>query len=178
MKQYKYKLGLVVGRMQPFHLGHLHMLKVGFENCEKLVILLGSAQFFGTSNNPCTYAQRESYVRKALIQEGIDESRFLFAPVVDIGVGNSIYWGNYIMNTCKFITGNYPDVIVGGREHGRDLWLDQKLFSKVEFIEVERELRATDLRAFFIARDNNWKAMVPSCLIEQYEQDLEILRRH
>ena len=38
------KRGLFVGRFQPFHLGHLDMVKYALTEVDELIIVIGSAQ--------------------------------------------------------------------------------------------------------------------------------------
>ena len=41
----QYKRGLVIGRFQPFHNGHLELVHEILNECEELVLVIGSAQF-------------------------------------------------------------------------------------------------------------------------------------
>ena len=48
----KHKVGLYVGRFQPFHNGHLSIVKEGLAHCARLILVIGSAQESGTEQNP------------------------------------------------------------------------------------------------------------------------------
>jgi nicotinamide-nucleotide adenylyltransferase len=62
----KYKRGLVIGRFQPFHNGHLELIKQIMNECEELVVVIGSAQFNYLAKDPFTAGER------------IDDSFFTF----------------------------------------------------------------------------------------------------
>jgi cytidyltransferase-like protein len=44
----KYKLGMYLGRFQPFHNGHKAIVDKMLEECEEVVIVVGSADKMGT----------------------------------------------------------------------------------------------------------------------------------
>ena len=39
----KYKLGMYLGRFQPFHNGHKYIVEWMLEECERVVIVIGSS---------------------------------------------------------------------------------------------------------------------------------------
>ena len=109
----RFKLGFMVGRMQPIHKGHQQLIDLGLEMCEKFVILLGSSNESRTKNNPLTFEERKSLINT------IYGDRVEVYPIVNIGIGYVPEWGNYIMNTIKFYCGELPDFYIGGIEVGR-----------------------------------------------------------
>lgn len=109
----KFKLGFMVGRMQPIHKGHQQLIDLGLELCEKFVILLGSSDEFRTKNNPLNFTERCNLIKK------IYGDKVEVYPIVNIGIGYVPEWGNYIMNTVKFYCDYYPDFYIGGVEEGR-----------------------------------------------------------
>lgn len=175
-----YKLGLVTGRFQPLHNGHIRMINKALENCEKVIILIGSAQESGTERNPLSYNQREFFIKEAFTNDFNDKDRLIIAPIVDIGIGNAFPWGDYLMNTCKFIAGEYPDVIIAGSEPDRDGWFDTEKYPDVAFIKVNRndvKISGTMVRESFKNGDRNWEYWVPYFLIELYKYSLfEVLK--
>ena len=75
--------GLLVGRFQPFHRGHLAAVKFALSNVDFLYIAVGSAQKSYEPDNPFTAAERISMIKSSLDQEGIDCRRWLVIPVPD-----------------------------------------------------------------------------------------------
>lgn len=76
--------GLLVGRFQPFHLGHLAVVKEirSRRPDAPLILGLGSAQESYTRENPFTAGERAEMIERALAAEKISEVRTV--PIVDI----------------------------------------------------------------------------------------------
>ena len=47
-----YDVGLVCGRFQTFHKGHESLIETALNLCDRVLILIGSAQESGTFKNP------------------------------------------------------------------------------------------------------------------------------
>lgn len=63
------KVGIYIGRFQPFHMGHASIIcQMVQEGCDHLIILVGSAKNSRTPKNPWTDAER-SIIIKTYIQE-------------------------------------------------------------------------------------------------------------
>lgn len=60
MAGYQYEVGVFIGRFQPFHYGHLHVIKAALQVCARLIIIVGSANRAATVRNPFTYAERRA----------------------------------------------------------------------------------------------------------------------
>jgi nicotinamide-nucleotide adenylyltransferase len=74
---------LYVGRFQPFHLGHLEVLKRILKEYYELIIIVGSAQHSHTVENPFTAGERIQMITETLDEEGISK-RVYIIPVDDI----------------------------------------------------------------------------------------------
>ncbi len=49
---------LLIGRFQPFHNGHLEVVKTISKKCDRMIIGIGSAQLSHTFENPFTAGER------------------------------------------------------------------------------------------------------------------------
>jgi len=58
--------GLFIGRFQPFHLGHLHIVKEALKQVDKLFIGIGCAQEQNTKENPFSAKERKEMIDLAL----------------------------------------------------------------------------------------------------------------
>src|SRR5256885_9498938 len=56
---------LFVGRFQPFHRGHLSMVKRILESNSEIIVGIGSAQYSHTGENPFTAGERYEIDRKS-----------------------------------------------------------------------------------------------------------------
>jgi len=70
--------GILVGRFQPFHLGHLSAVRDASREVDELVIVIGSSQKSHEFRNPFTAGERIEMIRETLIMEQeIDEHRIM-----------------------------------------------------------------------------------------------------
>jgi nicotinamide-nucleotide adenylyltransferase len=56
----------MVGRFQPFHIGHLALARQILGECDELVIAIGSAQFNFIEKDPFTAGERVVMIHGAL----------------------------------------------------------------------------------------------------------------
>lgn len=52
------KLGLVIGRFQPLHNGHIELIQTALTDCDKVLVLIGSSNKVTDFKNPLTLDQR------------------------------------------------------------------------------------------------------------------------
>ena len=62
---------VIIGRFQPFHLGHWQMLQLALEQSELVLIVCGSAYQPRSKRNPWTLAEREQMIRESLTDDEI-----------------------------------------------------------------------------------------------------------
>jgi bifunctional NMN adenylyltransferase/nudix hydrolase len=73
-------LAVFIGRFQPLHLGHLHIMREALKSARQLLVLVGSPRGPRTFRNPFTYAERERMIRTALKAEELDRVKVLPVP--------------------------------------------------------------------------------------------------
>lgn len=76
--------GLLIGRFQPFHLGHLKVVQHlrSARPKETLILGIGSAEASFTAENPFTAGERAEMISRALTAAGIDG--WMTQPVADV----------------------------------------------------------------------------------------------
>lgn len=71
----KYKIGLVIGRFQPFHYGHAYLLHKALAIADKIIIGIGSSNI-KNSDNPWNYQKRrkmlELFIQKEKLESKIN----------------------------------------------------------------------------------------------------------
>jgi len=77
------RVGLFVGRFQPFHLGHLAAVKYALNQVQYLYVVVGSAQRSHERDNPFTAGERITMIKSALDSNGVDPSKWMAIPIVD-----------------------------------------------------------------------------------------------
>jgi len=76
------KTALFIGRFQPFHNGHLEVVREMAGQVDKLIIAIGSAQESHTPEDPFTAGERHLMISESLDHEGIRNYHLI--PIVDI----------------------------------------------------------------------------------------------
>jgi nicotinamide-nucleotide adenylyltransferase len=93
------KKGLLIGRFQPFHLGHLSAVRQAFSQCEFLIIGIGSSQYSGTQNDPLTAEARITIIQTSLKEAGINEDRYQITLIPDIH--NNDNWVTHVKKLVR-----------------------------------------------------------------------------
>ena len=140
-----------IGRFQPFHNGHLAVIKAGLQQAEQLIVLCGSAHQPRSARNPWTVNEREAMIRGAIAQA--DNPRVHIAPLMDI-VYNDESWVRNVQATINgLVTAHHgvphkrPKVgLIGHSKDHSSYYLN--LFPQWGSVEVEnyRGLCATPIR--------------------------------
>ena len=60
------KKGLILGRFQPLHMGHLSLFETVIDDGHELLICIGSSNEERTNNNPYTSLERTRMIRSVL----------------------------------------------------------------------------------------------------------------
>ncbi len=84
--------GLIVGRFQPFHLGHLAVIREVLGKCDEVVIVIGSSEESHTEKNPFTAGERYQMIISSLSSE--ERSRVHIIPIRD--VNRYSVWVNHV----------------------------------------------------------------------------------
>lgn len=96
--------GVILFRAQPFHLGHLNMVKKAYEDCKStnsdLYIFVGSADKSGTIRNPLPIDFRLMLIEGSLheVFSTQDLMHIHIVPLNDLSdeADNSYNWGRYL----------------------------------------------------------------------------------
>ena len=76
-------VGVLVGRFQPFHNGHLEAVRYALRKVDYLYIVIGSSQKNHERDNPFTAGERIAMIKAALDSSGIDRERWMAVPIAD-----------------------------------------------------------------------------------------------
>lgn len=150
--------GLLVGRMQPIHNGHIQVIKKAFKEVDEIIIGIGSAQLSHSTKDPFTAGERVMMLTKSLSENNIDSSNYYIIPIVDI-LMNAVWVSHVKMLTPPFekvFSGN-PLVQRLFTEEGYDVAIPP-LFNRTE-------LSGTEIRRKMI-NDEDWESLVPNSVVE------------
>ncbi len=167
MNKKPYKLGILVGRFQTLHSGHIDMISRAAELCDKVGVFVGSSDESGTSKNPFSYETREDML-KTVFGDGI----FVY-PLPDIGVGNNSAWGDYVLKNVVGRFGEMPDLLVSGKEARRISWFDSVEGASIAELYIPKtiDISATEMRDFLLEDDiDGWEKYTDPRLWHKYER--------
>ena len=156
------KQALFIGRFQPFHLGHLSVIKKALEVEDRLVIVIGSAEENHEPANPFTAGERFQMIETALSAEGISADKYVIIPIRN--VENFMLWtthvDQYIPPIYKVYTGS--DIVKNlYQRHGK---------YEIEDVEFVSNVSGTVIRDKMLRNDDEWKQLVHKDVADLIEQ--------
>jgi nicotinamide-nucleotide adenylyltransferase len=143
--------GLLIGRFQPFHLGHLDAFRFALSKVDKLWIGLGSSNKPLEKNNPFSAEERKEMILSSIDNSMKQRIQIYFIPDLE----NHIKWIELIDTLVpKF------DIIFTNDELTRHLYSkrDVEVLS-IPFVKRDT-LSGTNIRDLIIS-DQNWEDLVP-----------------
>jgi nicotinamide-nucleotide adenylyltransferase len=144
--------GLLIGRFQPFHLGHLEALQFALSKVDKLWLGLGSSNKPIEKNNPFSADERKKMILSSIDDAMKSKIVIYFIPDVD----NHVKW----IEQIDTIVPNF-DIVFSNDP------LTNHLYSKrtVQVVSIpflkRDQLSGTRIRDL-IKSDQKWDALVPS----------------
>jgi bifunctional NMN adenylyltransferase/nudix hydrolase len=107
---HEFHYGVFIGRFQPLHIGHQHIIDKALEQVETLIILVGSADSSRSIRNPFTFEERVHFLQTVYRYE-IESGRILIAPISD-NPNDDAVWAQSVRDTVHGIVLNHGN---GGR---------------------------------------------------------------
>ncbi|RDJ30921.1 MAG: nicotinamide-nucleotide adenylyltransferase [Crenarchaeota archaeon] len=150
--------GLMIGRFQPFHLGHLELAKIILRECDELIICITSLQFNYMEKDPFTAGERIQMIHESLKEEHFDLSKCYVLAIEN--QFNIATWASYLRSSLpKF------DRVYSGNDYVRMLLSDSGLeVIKPNFLNREK-YNATSIRKL-ISENSDWKQLVPKAVAD------------
>ena len=144
--------GLLIGRFQPFHLGHLEALQFALSKVDKLWVGLGSSNKPVEKENPFTAEQRKEMILSSIDDSMKEKISIYFIPDVD----NHIRWIEKIDTIVpKF------DIIFSNDDLTKHLYSKRNIQDlAIPFLNRE-SLSGTNIRDLIIS-DQKWEDLVPN----------------
>ncbi len=167
-----YDVGLICGRFQTFHKGHEKLFETGLLLCDRLLILVGSAQECGTERNPFNVNTRTKMIKEVYG----DNPNIMIYGLSDLTNEDDICieWGKYLLDNVDHYIYKNPDVMIYGNDESRSGWFDKKdLKNTTELIinRTELPISATMLRQLMVMDDRKeWMKLVNPRLHKMYDE--------
>ena len=145
-----------MGRFQPFHLGHLDLIKQILKEYDEVIIAITSSQFNYLEKDPFTAGERIEMISQSLKDEKINMSRCFIIPLEN--QFNVATWASYLKSSLpKF------DKVITGNKYVQMLLHDSEIeVAEPKFFEREK-YKASKIR-HMITKDNAWESYVPKAV--------------
>lgn len=156
---------MFLGRFQPFHRGHHHVVETYRPRYEDLVVVIGSAETARTPRNPLSAVERRSIIRAC-------HPNLPLVDLPDVARGEAGYpdWAEQLATETEadvVITRN--DLVTRLVREYTDARVEpQPLLRPEEYsgTEIRRRIRDGD----------PWRALVPGCCVDTVAEYVDVIR--
>lgn len=148
------KKGLVLGRFQPFHLGHLELIKSIVNEQIEPLICIGSAQHSHSEKNPFTVEERKKMIEEVMKDLNCKYSIF--------GIPDINNYDLYVSHLETFVPSF--DMVYSGNP------IVQRLFAKAGYTVVKvnmfnREAWEGSSIRLAMKEDGDWESVIPNQVV-------------
>ena len=150
--------GILIGRMQSIHKGHIQVIKKILEEVDEIIIGIGSAQLSHELKNPFTAGERIVMVSQALAEENIHPGRYYIIPMEDVNF-NAIWAAHVKMMTPPF------SIVYSGNPLVKQLFEEEGYEVKNPPLFDRLRLSGSEVRRKILS-DENWQDLVANSTIE------------
>lgn len=145
---------LIIGRFQPFHKGHLQLVKSILKECDELVIAIASAQYNYIEKDPFTAGERMLMIHEALKEGNVDLSKCYIVPLINDE--NNARWIGHLKSFLPSF-----DVAYTGNPYVSMLMCNSKIkVKKIKFYDKEK-YNASKIRQLML-KGHAWESLVPN----------------
>jgi bifunctional NMN adenylyltransferase/nudix hydrolase len=165
-------LAVLIGRFQPFHWGHMGLLKAALELAPRVVVVVGSARGPRLVKNPFSAEERIAYIRESL--PAAERERVSFVTVRDYY--DEPRWAGAVRAAVEREAGAGQVVLVGFRKDDSSSYLS--LFPEWQEHAAPRQapLDATALRREYFASSHELTPALLAAVPEPVSQFLKEFR--
>ena len=152
----RFMRALMMGRFQPFHLGHLDLVKQILAENEEIIIAITSSQFNYLEKDPFTAGERIEMIHQSLADSNIDMTKCFI-----IGIENQFNiatWASYLKAALPHF-----DKVYSGNDYVQMLLADSKIQVVLPKFLERQKFNATAIRNMMI-HDDNWQSLVPQAV--------------
>lgn len=166
-----YKCGLYLGRFQPLHTGHISIIDRMLNECDHVIIAVGSSQESGTERNPLSFLFRSCLI-EGVYSDYLDDITIL--PIRDRETySDDSSWGTCLLKQINEMTILRPTVIYEGDEDVNDHWYDELDIPVVRVPRTNIQISGTELRHAIL---NNHRATastyLPGAIFHRYYDEI------
>lgn len=156
-----YSFAVFIGRFQPYHNGHHHIISQGLQRAEKIIVLCGSAHLPVSHRNPWSFNERKAMILNSFSKQ--EAERITVLPLMDSPYNDPIWIQsvqtivNGVVQALNTMPHNTPSIaLIGHSKDHSSFYL--KMFPQWQSIEVDNldGLNATELRNRYFSQAENF----------------------
>ncbi|MBY8985858.1 MAG: nicotinamide-nucleotide adenylyltransferase [Candidatus Lokiarchaeota archaeon] len=156
-------IALFIGRFQPLHHGHIHILMNILKSYKTVKIGIGSSQLSNTFNDPFTNIERQEFIKAALKKRRVFTKRYHLYDIPDIF--NAKRWVDHVTS----IVGEF-DAIFSNSDWIRELFQNKGLRVEKKIVIFKKKFNASSIRRLITKNNKSWKPLVPKEVVELIEK--------
>ncbi|WP_082837976.1 nicotinamide-nucleotide adenylyltransferase [Haladaptatus sp. R4] len=142
--------GLLIGRFQPFHNGHLSLVEQVAADVDEMIIGIGSAEKSHSVRNPFTGGERLQMISNVTSSF---ETQIYPIPIVDLD--RSSVWVQHVMSMCPHF-----DVVYSNNPLVRRLFVEHGFYVASTPLYMREQYRGTEVRRRMLVNEE-WSKLVP-----------------
>lgn len=155
-----------------FHKGHESLVEIGIKLCDRILILIGSAQECGTERNPFNINTRTDMLKEIYG----DNNQIMIYALSDMTDENDICpeWGRYLLDNVDRYIYKAPELMIYGNDEARSRWFAPDDIRDTSELIVNRgriPISATMVRESMVFNHRKeWMSMVNPKLHKMYDR--------
>ncbi len=146
-----FQTGLLPGRFQPLHRGHLSAIKWSLARCRKLIIMIGTAEESRTRKNPFNANERIEMLKRSLPYSALQRCTIL--PLNDIPENSK--WVSHLTHSLPHF-----DIVFSANKLVQKLMGQRNIQVLAPPYLKRAELEGTKIRKLMLA-GKDWRKRVP-----------------
>lgn len=147
---------LFIGRFQPFHKGHLKVIKYILKRYDNIIIGIGSSQYKNTKENPFSFNERKEMIEKTLENNDIENYKIIDIP----DIHNPPKWVEHVLSIYSDF-----DVVATNNSFTKKLF-EKKGYKVIETpLFNEKKFSGKEIRKK-IKKDDQWEKLIPNSTID------------
>jgi nicotinamide-nucleotide adenylyltransferase len=159
--------GMMVGRFQPFHKGHLAAVHHILSEVEELVLIIAAAEQAFKAKNPFTAGERYEMIHQTLIDElGKNRTKVLIVTAPDIN--DYSLWPFHL----KRLSPSF-EIVYTHNHITKLLFNNHEIAVKTLPTFHHEKWNGTNIRKLMSQKNAKWKKLVPKAVKDFLEKEIE-----
>jgi len=174
------KAGVFLARMQPLHNAHLYLVKKALEECDTVLIVLGSENKVDMLRNPYDISLRVKMLRESLSEEENNKLNVITLPdwSMESDYDSDKIWGRYFYyNVVANLGQKHFSIYFSDDIRLLDNWFkgteveDYVTYRHFERNKIFDNLSATKIRQAFIDNNKDYiEKYCPQAIVDRFDE--------